>query len=717
MTQRGSLSTTTVFALVLFVVAPSALVAQDPAEALKQAYSAMERGHNDEALTKLNEVLAKDPSAEDAYTLRNSLDAAQWARLQVQNGQIAAAVEALFKRARPAAMAKTADQEAIKKLLDDARTGDFAAREKALVTLAANHGDYAVAQLWRELGASETERRVTAMLWIRKLGSDAALPLTQVLKADDTITRMNAATMLGLLKDVRGVPYLAAAAERDAEPSVKSAASEALGKIGASNSGYAAKFLELADRFYKRDSAVVNPYRTQYPVWAFVKDGDSSNLVAREVPRDLYHLKLAETALYDLLALDPTNEDGVVALTSVLLAEAEFGRDLKAEGDEAPVAAATGAARMIANVGGPAILDKVIAKAMADGRSDVAAAAVKLLGGLLSVDTLPQSSGMAMALAAPHKAVRFAAALAVAGIGPRSAFPGSDQVVPALAEALGQDAVRNVLVIDDNADTRNRIAADLNAKHYFAAGVDNGAVGVARLREYPIEDIVVVRYNLGGGTHVSEVLAAIRRDPRTEKTPVVMIVDAADAEAAKAQYEGKVQGWINTPPVGDAYEPALRALVTSLDAGREAATLTAAAAASALAKMDPRGGVLAASGATSALLSTLKGDDRVRGPAIAALGNIGDPAAVAGLVELVRDTTAAEPLRGAACVALARIGRAAGTVTEDAKNALWDSVRAGGSNEFMTMLAQAAGIAPIAPQTRANILRMAREKVTIDLVK
>ena len=39
---------------------------QDSKELLKQAYELVERGRNDEALAKLNEVLAKDPSAEDA---------------------------------------------------------------------------------------------------------------------------------------------------------------------------------------------------------------------------------------------------------------------------------------------------------------------------------------------------------------------------------------------------------------------------------------------------------------------------------------------------------------------------------------------------------------------------------------------------------------------------------------------------------------------------
>ena len=68
----------------------------------------------------------------------------------------------------------------------------------------------------------------------------------------------------------------------------------------------------------------------------------------------------------------------------MLIAEAEFGRDLKAEGDDAPVAAATQEARQLAATLGAATLDRVIAKAIADGRADVAEGAARLLASMLT---------------------------------------------------------------------------------------------------------------------------------------------------------------------------------------------------------------------------------------------------------------------------------------------------------------------------------------------
>ena len=327
--------------------------------------------------------------------------------------------------------------------------------------------------------------------------------------------------MLGIVRDPRAVPYLAHVAEADADTTVKEAAAAALAKFGLPGAPVAQRYLELAERYYRRDPAVTTTYRTVYPVWSFSREGDSSALVAREVPRELYHLKLAEDVLFDLLAFDPSNLDAHVLLGSVLIAEAEFGRDLKAEGDEAAIAAATQEARLLATTLGAATLDRVVTKAIADGRADVAEGACRLLTALITRDTFGGSNGLTAGLAAPFKSARFASALGVAAIAPRTDFTARERVVQNLAEALGQDATRNVLVIDDNSDTMNRILSDLNARQYVAIGASDGATGIQRLREYPIEDIVIVRYNMKGSRRTcprSSTPSAATRGPRRPRS-------------------------------------------------------------------------------------------------------------------------------------------------------------------------------------------------------
>jgi hypothetical protein len=196
-----------------------------------------------------------------------------------------------------------------------------------------------------------------------------------------------------------------------------------------------------------------------------------------------------------------------------------------------------------------------------------------------------------------------------------------------------------------------------------------------------------------------------------------MIVEPSELEAAKNLYQDKVQLFITTPPVADTYEPLLKPLVAAIDASRESATLTAAAAATALEHMDARGTVLSSASAVQGLLGTLKGDDRVRGPAIRALGKIGDSAATPGLLALEKDASVAEALRADALVSLARIARTAGSTSPDVMAALREAYQSQGSPEFMKATARAVGIAPMTLKECVELLVLGRAKAMIDQVK
>jgi HEAT repeat protein len=710
MTQRSTLRASAV--LVLCLGFSASVVAQDPKALVQEAYDLVARGKNAEALEKLNAVLAGDPSSEAAYDLRASLEAKQWIEISVANDKLGEVVTQLFGRAMPAAAAKTADAAAIDKLLEEARSSEWLVREKALRSLLLNHGEYAVARLWKDLANSETERRVQAMDWMRRMGSDASLPLIQCLKSTEVMVRTNAATVLGMIGDHRAKPYLAHAAANEAEAVAKEAAAAALAKLGGADAPIE-EAVKLGKMYYARDPRAVNNYRIVYPVWSLDRDGENLALNAYEVPRDLYHLKLAEGLLFDALRWAPDHEAARTLLVSVLLAEGEFGRGVAAEGEGTAVAAACAQARVLAAAQGPAVLSNVVKTAAAEGRADVAAAALALLGTVADADTADAASGLADGLASTNKNVRYAAALAAVKSQARNL--DAAKVVDALAQAVGEDATRNVVVIDDVTDTREALCAQLEAKNWFCSWTDAGATGVVRLRDYPIEDLVIVRYDLSNG-HVSDVVSSIRRDDRTKDVPVVILASAKDMEAAKKDWDGKVQGFIAAPPVSDAYEPALKELVKSLDGAREAATVTAAKAASALAAMDPKGTYPVAA-AKGALIASLKGDDRVRTPAIIALGKLADASAEGALLEVFRDATATETVRGEAAKALARISRAAGKVNPEFGAALREAGMAGGSPEYVMMLGEATGLLPLAPQTRLGAMRMGRAKAMIDLSK
>lgn len=705
MTKRGSIRTLALALLFIVGLAP-ATYAQP--ELLKQAVDLHDRGKDDEALAKLKELLASDPSSDAAFEMLESIEMKQWARMMTRSGEHAAVIKALFNLAMPAAKAKASDAATIRGLLSKA-DGSYAERRDALAKLVADHGEYAVPHLLDRMGADDTERRAKAILICRRLGTQATLPLIQALEIENPRLQASALTALGMIGDKRALPYVSAYALGPGEDGMlRDAATAALANMGASHitsDQIGGLFLGLAEAFYRRDTEVVDPFRSTYVAWSQA-DG---KLVAAEVPRDIYHLKLAEEVLYDMINWDANQRDAQVLLGSCLIAQSVAA----AGGGEEAASSALGHADEMAASMGAEIMDAVVRKALADGRPAIAAAAVKTLGSVLDADTFMAPNALTEALSAPYKAVRFNAALAIFHLGVRGDFAERDQVVSVLMEALGQDAIRTCVVIDDNADTRNRIVSDLNARGYFAYGVSGGAMGLAQLRDYPIEDLCIIRYNLQDAT-VAEVIKTIRNDARTAEMPVAILCDPADKDAAEAAYADKAQAFISTPPTVEAYEPSLRALVKDVDAAREGATKIAASAAMAFAHMDPRGNGYSSAGAVNALVATLKGDDRVRTPALIALGRIGDASANAAIMAVFGDTTASEDVRGQAAIALARIARASGSVGADVVAAIQAAIAGDGSGEYLGALGRACGILPIDLKTRTQLLNTLRAKITVD---
>lgn len=687
-----------------FACATADLSAQ---EAMREVLNLVERGRNDEALAKLNEVLAKEMPSNEALALRDKLSSDEWIKVMIQNDRLGEAVMTLMNRSRPAEAQKTADPAAIKALVDSAMGEDWAARQKALLALKLNHGEYAVTGIWRALGSGDTNVRTMAMQALRALGDDAVAPLVAVMKGTDGPTAANAALVLGILKDVRAMPYLALAA----------AGADGMVKEAAARANASGDLVALAEMYYNRDPMVCRHTRSSYVVWttARAEGADSVDLVAREVPRDLYHLKMAEETLADALRRDRTNPKSAVLMISTLLAELDFAKNLGKDGEEGVAAAALSQARILASVTGTALLDEVVKKAVADGRVDVAAAAVGLLGEQIDSTSFTAPNGLTMGLQSSHKAVRHAAAIAIANIRPMAAFEGSDLVVPALSEALGQDAVRNVLVIDDNTETRNKVLAGLNAKRYFAVGTDNGAMGVGMLRDWPVEDAVVVRYDLVR-PNVTDVVRGIRADARTAGVPIFVLANDKHMEAAKAAFGDSV-GYLSASASAATMEPMIGDKVKMVDAAREAATLTAAAAARAIHGLKPCCTILPSAGANSALIATLKGgDDRVRLPAIGALGAIANPASADALLEVINDGGASDEIRGNAMIALARVARASGKVPPETAGALRSAAEKA-SAALQGHMATAIGIMPLAPQTRSGLMMFLRDRVNVDMVK
>ncbi|MAG33180.1 MAG: hypothetical protein CL908_20065 [Deltaproteobacteria bacterium] len=714
MTMRGFFATGLLFICVVGLAPPAWA---QPTGTLAEALELYQRGDDKGALTKLKALLATDPSSEQVFAMITSIEMRDWTRMMIASKEHAAVIKQLFHMALPAQREHAKDPDKIKGLvataLDDK---DWAKRMNAMTTLAADHGEYTIPHLVGRLSSENSMRRAGAMELCRRLGAQSVMPLVQALEIGDQNLQAAALTVLGQSKDSRALPYVAAYALGPTDGRLKEAGTKALADMGGSGitpDQIGGLFQGLAESFYRRDTATVDPFRRSYVAWAQA-DG---KLVAREVPRDIYHLKLAEEILYDMVNYDPNQMDAQVLLGSVLVAQEVAAQGAWAGGEAAGPAAPLSHAGELAASMGSEIMGGVVRKALADGRPAVAAGAVGILGGLLDADSFAAPNGLTEALTAPYKAVRFNAALSIAHINPRE-YGNREQVVNVLQEALGQDAVRTVVVIDSNPETRAKIVSDLNSRGYFAYGATNGPLGLARVRDYPIEDLVVIRYDQNDAT-LHEVMKTLRTDKRTAEMAIAILAESGDMAAAKKQYEEdgkyKANSFIASPPIADAYEPGLRGLVKDVDAAREGATMIAARAASTLAHMDPRGTGFSSAGAINALIGTLKGDDRVRTPALMALGRIGDASATQSILAVFKDGTASEAVRGHAAVALARIARTQGNASADIVSAIQSAIQGEGGAPYWRMLGSACGILPVDLKTRTALLNALRARITVDV--
>jgi CheY-like chemotaxis protein len=291
--------------------------------------------------------------------------------------------------------------------------------------------------------------------------------------------------------------------------------------------------------------------------------------------------------------------------------------------------------------GGPSVLSAGLQIAL---ENDAPSAGVELLKSLESMNA--STDAMKAALGSNYKAVRYQAALALAGTG-----DSSETVVKALGDALAEDALRSILVVDDRSESRNAIAAALRGAGYSVITADSGALGFARARTVPPKDVVVVRAGMKDVTIDQFVYDA---DFRTSASAMILVADEASLEQLKAQYEGKgrVKALLGEPiaagPLGDAVKAAL----PDLNHERAAALSAAERAAATLAHI-PGASLAPIAGELQAALS--RTEENVLVGALRAVGHLGSAEAAPAIAAILADTQRSEPVRVAAADALAGI--------------------------------------------------------------
>ncbi|HEV8113831.1 MAG TPA: HEAT repeat domain-containing protein [Planctomycetota bacterium] len=670
---------------------------QDVKSTFDQGVEMLQRGHHDEALAAFQKVLAMDPTQEQAYELWKSSDPSVWRDLLVEGGQFELTAKRLIELARLARKTHANDPAAIQPLVVTVATdADATARRKALLTLSADHGEYAVPYLLPYLGGEngDEDRRVLAMHALSQMDTDVVAPLAQSFASEDRLLRRNVAMVLGNIGDARAAAALLLVAKTDADETVRTAAQQSATRIGAKGDALSA-YLALGDAYHHGRSDVLGPRGAGDVVWRFTE----GKLVPEPVPPSLFNDEMAIQAYTMAIKADPSSVAALAGLGRSVAAErAELAGLEKAGQDVSAFKARSASAQALVNSAGVPALDTALAWSVKGGDSTSGAAMAESLGDLATAPT----PGLQAALRSGDGAMAAESAVALGNIAVRSATSASPEVVGALSQAVGREIQRVAAVIGDS-EAAQAVAAALEKSGNFVSRWSTGAKGSTMARRAAGIDVIILAETLPDLT-AAQVLDELKADDRTKAVPVVLL--AKDPAAASTMYGDKLAGATTGATDMAAIDAALG---KTLDGDRARAETLAARASETLAYL-ARGGRTDVSAAIPALAAASARADAIAIPAFHALGAAAGAGEAANLVAVLADEKRSEPARAAAGDALAAILGRTPTALDAAGLAQVATVAsaANGAASVREAASRALGRAQMDPAARAELLSKLR---------
>ena len=107
------------------------------------------------------------------------------------------------------------------------------------------------------------------------------------------------------------------------------------------------------------------------------------------------------------------------------------------------------------------------------------------------------------------------------------------------------DAVRTVLIVEDQIEMRAIASAYLERQGYRVLATDNGADAVRQARA-ELPDLIFMDVSIPGMDGI-RATAEIKRDPATRAIPVVIVTAHPYGSVGKRAMDAGCDGWLNKP--------------------------------------------------------------------------------------------------------------------------------------------------------------------------
>ena len=624
-------------AAVAVVVGGSAL-AQD----LKEAVTLIRLGKSDEAKVMLRSILTADPSNADALKMYQSVTQDEYFMMLAGTDQeIRQIAQSILERAKSERKERSRDEATIKELVAAATgTGDHGVRQAAINKLIGMHGEFAVPALVEKLADSDdAEGQIQAIYTLSQLHSVAVLPLIEALKSDKELTVQNAAAALHHIGDDRAIPAMANLAN-DPRVGVSTIAKTFLAKKGAK--GSAVDLMLGQAKSYLKGDVPVGGFSDV--VWRLVE----GKLQATDVNPLVYAAELAKSCAADAVAIAPQSAEAITMLAQANLAEANLIQSSLAQGDEKLKALEPMVAelKIAALATGLKSLRTALDAGLSQGNAPVALGSIDALGTAESADSIGSSS-LVRALESTDKRVSYAAAQALVRATGGVNMPSPDRVVAVLADAVAEESIRTIQIIDPSQDGKAAARAASGWRGTIADASVSGVGGYKVILNNPNIDVVVINEILPDAMP-EDLIGNIHKDSRMANTKVVII--AKDVEAAKARFGDTVQGVVQAPLTGEALVAEVgRVLDGSSNPLGARAEAYAKGASEALRTVAAKGKI---DGALNNLALQLNRGDDVAVPAAHAIGLGGSAAQFDALVAALASPSAAVKVAAAEAIGL-----------------------------------------------------------------
>jgi len=497
-----------------------------PLELFRAAEIVTDLGDLPVAKELLEKLLAASPTEDQLADLWERHGSARFIRFKTI-AELNPAATNLAAKIQAAAEKRTSDPARLAALLTRLQSPEPDEQRAAIELLRTGRGAAVNALLQVLADPAQQTEHPSARRAIKALGNDAFGPLVAALDAENLALQQQVVACLAESPREEARWYLIAPAlAADSPAAVSAAASEAvtnwLGHAPSVTEGAAILF-NRAQAYYDRRVLLGESELAPIEIWIW--DAAAGQATKLELPPHDAGLHYAERLARDARRLAPAERSVQTLYFGALLESAQA----KA-GWNQPLPDGAGTAIDELKLAGADVASSLLSESLKNGHPAAALNAVRVLGDLGDASALQQGSApspLVEAVRSDDRRVRFMAVRSILKLQPREAFPGSSYVTQALESFLRTAGEPRAVVACPKLAEAQRLAGLLMEAGYDAESVDilgeiQRVVNASSDCELLLIDVRYAALTSG------ELLARLRRDPRTAKLPIGVIYSPYD---------------------------------------------------------------------------------------------------------------------------------------------------------------------------------------------